>query len=321
MNDTTLAIAAQAPVLLRPIAHPAEIISAHQETVQLIQKVLKEGVDYGTIPGTGKWNPQTKREEANPTLLKPGAERLLIAFGCAAHFEIAEKEVNRAHENTYSGWETVDDAPDRGTQEDMKKAKTGRSKKQGDSWIWQEKTDGAKSFGLFRYVIRCKVVHRSTGQVVGEGLGSCSSEESKYVYRPSDSENTVLKMAEKRSLIAATLHAFALSDRFTQDLEDTHDDQPTPPGPSVAEQELKDASTYIKSIKVAKDGFELFKVYCVQAERPWPTVALSAQKEGVSDKDGLFAFAVGLRKVAPVIEGELVAEETPEDDPKGQMDI
>ena len=49
--------------------------------------------------------------------------------------------------------------------------------------------------------------------------------ESKFISRPNDSENTVLKIAKKRSLIDATLATFALSDRFTQDHGDMDKDE------------------------------------------------------------------------------------------------
>src|SRR5690606_10620038 len=58
------------------------------------------------------------------------------------------------------------------------------------------------------------------GVVIGEGVGSCSTMESKYIDRPRDCENTALKMAKKRAYVDATLTTFGLSDQFTQDVED-----------------------------------------------------------------------------------------------------
>src|SRR5690606_11474960 len=74
------------------------------------------------------------------------------------------------------------------------------------------------SLGLYRYVYKCRIVRN--GQTIAEGVGTCSTLESKYIDRPRDCENTVCKMAQKRAFVAATLHAFGLSDRFTQDIED-----------------------------------------------------------------------------------------------------
>jgi len=114
---------------------------------------------------------------------------------------------------------------------------------------------------LFFYRYRCRLINKSTGEVWGEGIGSCNSRETKYRYRwlwgnevPPDVDkasltlkeftskqgkkykkyrmenqdvaeqvNTIDKMAQKRAYVAATLIATQTSDRFTQDMEDrTH---------------------------------------------------------------------------------------------------
>lgn len=46
----------------------------------VVQGTLKENHDYGIIPGTNK-----------PTLLKPGAEKILMLFGLASEYELIEK--------------------------------------------------------------------------------------------------------------------------------------------------------------------------------------------------------------------------------------
>src|SRR6267142_694369 len=57
-------------------------------------------------------------------------------------------------------------------------------------------------------------------KVVGTIVGSASTMEAKYIDRPRDCENTVLKMAQKRAHVGAALGAFGMSDQFTQDMED-----------------------------------------------------------------------------------------------------
>jgi hypothetical protein len=47
----------------------------------IVQQNLKEGHDYGTIPGCGQ----------KPTLLKPGAEKILMLMGVTSEYEITEK--------------------------------------------------------------------------------------------------------------------------------------------------------------------------------------------------------------------------------------
>jgi len=165
----------------------------------LIRANLKEGTDYGVIPGTKK-----------PTLLKPGAEKTTKLLGLADTYQV----VQRVEE-----W----DKP------------------------------------FFNYEIKCTLIKFGTDTIISEGLGSCNSWESKYRYRwvwPDDvpegmdktklvkkvgnrkdgkgtftqyrldnediysQVNTLLKMAEKRALVDAALHAGRLSELFTQDIED-----------------------------------------------------------------------------------------------------
>lgn len=111
-----------------------------------------------------------------------------------------------------------------------------------------------------RYRITCEGVHQSTGILLGEGLGECSSMEEKYKWRkavnvhefaatpedrkrikyangqngpyeisqvrtePADLANTILKMAAKRAQVAMTLNVTGASDIFTQDIEDLPDE-------------------------------------------------------------------------------------------------
>lgn len=126
---------------------------------------------------------------SKPTLLKPGAERINAAFGVAPRYRVTEREIDHDREVHW--------------------------KKQN-----RHGTQEGTSYGLYRYVVECELVHRESGVPIGQGIGSCSTMESKYVDRPRDLENTVLKMASKRALIAATLNAYGLSDQFTQDIED-----------------------------------------------------------------------------------------------------
>lgn len=89
--------------------------------------------------------------------------------------------------------------------------------------------------GHREYDVECALTHRETGEVVGGGLGLCSSMESKYRYRNkwvngkkvreenpdiADVMNTVLKIAKKRAFVDAVKSTTAASDIFTQDIED-----------------------------------------------------------------------------------------------------
>lgn len=125
-----------------------------------------------------------------------------------------------------------------------------------------------------RYRVRAIATHQTTGIVMGEGIGECSSNEEKYKWRravcdeefdlapdnrkrlkfskyqgkvekskqirtePADAANTILKMAAKRAQVAMTLNVTAASDCFTQDIEDLpehlREDAEAEPAPAQA---------------------------------------------------------------------------------------
>src|SRR5262245_42181487 len=72
-------------IALAPIEHqpfmPALSVQQAAErfniVVDFVRTVMREGIDYGRIPGTDK-----------PTLLKPGAETRCTLFGLATRFEL-----------------------------------------------------------------------------------------------------------------------------------------------------------------------------------------------------------------------------------------
>ena len=128
----------------------------------VVQQTLKQNHDFGIVPGTG----------SKPTLLKPGAEKILMLMGLSSEYEIVEKV------------------------QDYDK-------------------------GFFAYTVRC--ILTKNGQIITQGLGHCNSKEKKYTSEKQDVYmlgNTCLKMAKKRAQVDATLTVAALSEVFTQDIED-----------------------------------------------------------------------------------------------------
>lgn len=211
--QSTALVPAPKMQLIRPIADLAEIVEAKKQMLDLIPKALTKDVDFGTIPGTNK-----------ECLFKAGAERMCQLFGAHPEYEIVEKEIDHDRKNVFkSQW--VDSGSDKPANWQELKAKgVGRNKNKGTKdnpeWVWQERGEGmGESFGLYRFVIRCRIV-RQDGLVLAESLGSCSTLEGKYIDRPRDCENTVLKMGQKRAFVGAALNAFGLSDRFTADVDD-----------------------------------------------------------------------------------------------------
>jgi hypothetical protein len=129
-----------------------------------------------------------------------------------------------------------------------------------------------------RYRVAVRGFSQKTGNLLGVGIGECSSNEEKYKWRrpvcedefkeaaddrkrevwknvfgkpakvkqirtnPSDVANTVLKMAKKRALVDMTLTITAASDIFDQDLEDMPEElreKPTAGKPPIKEPQKK----------------------------------------------------------------------------------
>ena len=80
MQETQNSVAIIDMVEIQQVQATMNKISQFQ---QVIQKTLHQGHDFGVIPGTDK-----------PTLLKPGAEKILMMMGLRSEFEIADSTRN-----------------------------------------------------------------------------------------------------------------------------------------------------------------------------------------------------------------------------------
>jgi hypothetical protein len=138
-----------------------------------------------------------------------------------------------------------------------------------------------------RYRVAVKGFSQETGNLLGVGIGECSSSEEKYKWRkpvcdeefdetpterkrmvwkrgeskpyqqkqvrtnPTDVANTVLKMAKKRALVDMTLTITAASDIFDQDLEDIPEgmDVGTSGKPPIKEPQKKQNGTAASDVK------------------------------------------------------------------------
>jgi len=201
-----------------------------------VQGELKPNLDFGVIPGTGK-----------PTLLQPGAQKICLYHNAYPDHKVTATELGKGH---------------------------------------------------IEYLVTTLLISRSTDKILGQGVGSCSSMESRYRFRNAskkcpncgndkiikgkeeygggwicfakkggcgskflsndrgitdqpvgqvenenihDVRNTVLKMAVKRSLVAASLAMGCASEMFTQDIEDTYDLTIVGSGGEVIEPEVMPA--------------------------------------------------------------------------------
>lgn len=214
------------------------LLKKGRDRIALIQRELMDkDVDYGTIPGTPK-----------PTLLKPGAEKLNDIYGHRADF-IPERIVGdgvsapslaysvrcELHLGTLDGpvvavgygsansWERKH----RYRRAERACPKCGligsllRSKSEPEWFCWRKKGGCGATFKL------------NDPAITDQALGDVENPD------PWDLDTTLLKMAEKRAHVDATLRATAASGLFTQDVEDVpqpREEEPPPPEPTIADQ-------------------------------------------------------------------------------------
>ena len=211
---------------------------------QFFNRVMRAGDHYGVIPGT----------KGKPTLLKPGAELLLASMGLHAEFsdeDAPEIDITGEHHGgeayiryrrqcciyrqtgalehekmlvarasgSCSSWEAKYRyrAAERVCPSCGKPAIIKGKKEYGGGWLCFKKKDGC-------------------GATFGDNDASIIGQETGKVPNPdiADIENTILKMADKRALVAATLIGTGCSDIFTQDLEDAPDYDAAPRTPQSA---------------------------------------------------------------------------------------
>jgi hypothetical protein len=227
MEDNNMEQSAETSLM--PIEHesfmPAlsvrQAVERFNHVVEFVRTVMREGVDYGVIPGTVK-----------PTLLKPGAEKLCTLFGLTSRFEIirsAEDWTGADHngepfffylyrcrlhrgdmiiaegDGSANSWEQKY----RYREAHRKCPQCGvaaiiRGKQEyGGGWICFRKRGGC---GAKFDIEDPLITDQPAGRVLNENIA--------------DQVNTIQKIAQKRSLIAATLLAVNGSEFFTQDGEE-----------------------------------------------------------------------------------------------------
>lgn len=221
--------------MIVPQAAARSIATQHEMTskdilaqVHKIQEVMRDamfdGEHYGIIPGTDK-----------PTLYKPGAEKLLLLFRLAPSYvvdTIREGEhltvtstCTLTHSPTGQVWGagmglcTTKESkyawrkggricPECKTP-NIKKSKNPPTGKPNDppGWYCYEKIGGCGYQFPFDFA---GIVNQEGGRVQNPDLADCY--------------NTVLKIGNKRALVAAILNVTAASDIFIQDLGDMEHD-------------------------------------------------------------------------------------------------
>lgn len=202
--------------VLANVEEMAMPVSVLLRQVALIQAVMKESMKenehYGIIPGTKK-----------PTLLKSGAEKLCLTFRLDPQYE-AIPELTR-QEDTFISYTIRCRLVHIITGNEIA---TGigscNSREAKYRWRWQDTGDVVpKDYWKNRdQKLIGGIEFRPTKVFIEDANKKYEWHIAQRVENtnPWDQDNTIMKMACKRALVAATLNGTAASDIFTQDLED-----------------------------------------------------------------------------------------------------
>jgi len=232
---------------LMPVMELGQVIARYNYMKELVSRVMVEGLHYGKVPGTDK-----------DTLLKAGAEMLTTVFGLVPGFEISEAIERwdaaepffyyRIHCRLYHAsqlvgegdgscnsrearyryrWVDEDDVPPELDKATLKK----RGGKATEPQFAVERGQTQGKYGkpeeywqAFRDAIQAGTAEQDK-MTSKDGRVMKTWVIDRTVYRVPNEDifsqvNTILKMAEKRALVAATLVTTNASDFFTQDMED-----------------------------------------------------------------------------------------------------
>jgi hypothetical protein len=200
-----------------------QVIDQAAKIQEVMHAIMKRDEHFGIIPGTKK-----------PSLLKAGAEKLCLVFRLDPQYSIIEKS-DGDHLTVFSTC-TLYHIP---TGNRMGSGMGSCSTKE-QKYAYRQSNRACPRCGA-ETVFKDK---KGVGYYCWDKKGGCGAqlkdaesialiEEQNTGRVPNpdiaDQYNTVLKMANKRSLIAAVLNVTAASDLFTQDLEDLKGKQAAAP--------------------------------------------------------------------------------------------
>lgn len=259
-------------------------ISAVTEQIAVIRTLLsdhmKEGEDYGKIPGIEK-----------PTLLKPGGEKIMLLFNSYAEYEEELTDLGNGHrEYKIKARITSRDtgkilAVGIGSCSTMEKKYRYRNEKIASKipvpksyWDKSKSADQKKDILRQHYggdANKLGTLKTDVGWVICELVDGENPD-------IADSYNTCLKIAKKRAMIDGVISTGTCSHLFTQDVEDMQKDEPK----IVEKKEVKEPTKpkhffayYVDELD-DKDKQEIWKeskLYCGEYKNGllWTSVRMS----------------------------------------------
>ena len=166
---------------------------------EVMRHVMQDGQHYGKIPGAGD----------KPTLLKAGAEKLIMTFRLAPETEVEPLFLEggigyrvKVKLLTFDGRFVGSGVGECSSLEEKYKWRGAVCDEEYEETpVDQRRIKFSKKYGKVEKIKQVRT-------------------------NPHDQANTILKMAKKRALVDATLTTLGASDIFTQDIEDIEDMDP-----------------------------------------------------------------------------------------------
>ena len=213
---------------------------------------LREGVDFGVIPGTGQ-GPARPGEKApeRKVLFQPGAQKVAMLFGSYPEHSVVATELPGGHVEYLCTTRIISRATGLTIGSGIGSATTMEKK-----YRWRGGGRTCPACGKGGTILKSKQANRDgspPGWYCFAKIGGCGAQyraedreicdqDIKAVENPdiADLRNTVLKIGTKRSFVNSAMALGCLSDLFTQDIEDTYDITLAPapdPAPAAAAAE------------------------------------------------------------------------------------
>ena len=186
-------------------------VKAVAETVQKVRtlqstlkNILTENHDYGKIPGCGD----------KATLLKPGAEKILMAMGITSTYELIEHTENFEGLGFFAY--TVKCILNKNGIKITEGL--GHANSREKKWAYEFVYEKDLPDGTDKELLKKKKIETNKGTFYKYEVEADANSKA----------NTILKMAKKRAQIDAVLSVASLSEIFTQDFDDLpQEEEPT----------------------------------------------------------------------------------------------
>ena len=219
-----------------------------------LKKLLVENYDYGKIPGCGD----------KPTLLKPGAEKILMALGLTSSYELVEHTEDFKDKGFFSY--TVKCILEKNGQKITEGLGQANSKEK--KWAFEYVNEKDLPAGTDKELLKSKKFESKFGTYYKYEVEADANSKA----------NTILKMAKKRAQIDAVLTVASLSEIFTQDFDDLPPEELPTTEPIV--EKAKQQAESVKEYSCSECGKGISeKVYNFSLEKQGRALCMDCQKK------------------------------------------